>query len=199
MPELLDRKRYASDLDDSEWKLLEPLLPPLIDKGWGARCRWHQRDVVDGIFYVLKTGCTWRSLPGDLRDWNSVWKWFRRWRKDGTWARVHDALRARTRVAAGRDVEPSMALLDSQSVKGTEYTTSQQAAPVVDPAAVVAALLESGDPMAASMTPEQIVTAVLGPEHGVPAEHVPAVVVAAILGVGEAPARPFPNNEPITC
>jgi transposase len=193
MPELLERKRYSSDLDDAEWGLIEPLLPPLIEKGWGAPCRWHRRDVVDAIIYVIKTGCPWRDLPGDFPPWNTVWKWFCRWRKDGTWARAHDALRAQTRVAAGRDAEPSLALLDSQTVKGTEYTTPQRPPPAVDAAAVLAALTAPDDPAAAGVTAEQIATAVLGPHHGVPAEHVPAVVAAAIVGVGEAPARPFPK------
>lgn len=119
MPELLERKRYTSDLDDAEWSLVEPLIPALIDKGWGAEPRWHRRDVVDAIFYMLKTGCSWRDLPGDFPPWNTVWKWFRRWRTDGTWARVHDALRAKVRVAAGHHAEASAALLDSQSVKAT--------------------------------------------------------------------------------
>ena len=191
MPELLDRKRYSSDLDDAEWSLIEPLIPPLIDKGWGASARWHCRDVLDAIFYVLKTGCSWRDLPGDFPDWNSVWKWFRRWRKDGTWTRIHDALRRDVRVAEGHDPEPSAAILDSQSIKGTEYTTSQQVESVPDRDAIVTALM---NPEAApDVTPEQIATAILGPDHQVPPTQVPAVVAAAILGVGEAPARPFPK------
>ena len=198
MPELLERKHYASDLDDSEWGLIEPLLPPLIEKGWGAPCRWHRRDVVDAIFYVLKTGCPWRDLPGDFPEWNSVWKWFRRWRKDGTWAQVHDTLRAQTRVAAGRDAAPSLAILDSQSVKGTEYTTSQPKAPEVDSAAILAAIMTPEDPAAAGvtlgLTLEQIAAVVLGPDHGIAAEHLPAVITASLLGVGEAPARPFPKG-----
>jgi transposase len=194
MPELLERKRYSSDLDDAEWGLIEPLLPPLIEKGWGAPCRWHRRDVVDAIIYVIKTGCPWRDLPGDFPPWNTVWKWFCRWRKDGTWARAHDALRAQTRVAAGRDAEPSLALLDSQTVKGTEYTTPQRPPPAVDAAAVLAALTAPDDPAAAGVTAEQIATAVLGPHHGVPAEHVPAVVAAAIVGVGEGAGAAVPKS-----
>jgi putative transposase len=193
MTELLTRKHYSSDLDDAEWTLIEPLLPPLIEKGWGAPCRWHRRDVIDAIFYVLKTGCPWRDLPGDFPPWNTVWKWFQRWRKDGTWVTVHDTLRAKTREAAQRDAEPSMVLIDSQTVKGTEYSTPQRAPAVVDAAAVFAALTTPDDPAAAGVTVEQIAEAVLGPNHGVPAEHVPAVVAAAILGVGEASARPFPK------
>lgn len=73
MPELVTRKRYSSDLDDAEWALIEPLLPPLIAKGWGAPCLWHRRDVVDAIFYMLKTGRPWRDLPGDFPPWNTVW------------------------------------------------------------------------------------------------------------------------------
>ncbi len=193
MPELLERKRYASDLDDAEWKLIEPLLPPLIDKGWGAPCRWHRRDIVDAIFYLLKAGCSWRDLPGDFPDWNSVWKCFRRWRQDGTWKQVHATLRAQTRTAAGRDAEPSLAIIDSQSVKGTEYTTPQRPPPDVNTTAIVAAFTTPDDPAAAGVTVEQIADAVLGPNHGVPMAHVPSVVAAAIMGVGEAPARPFPK------
>ncbi len=142
MPELLRRKRYASDLDDAEWALIEPLIPPLIDKGWGAASRWHRRDIVDGIFYVLKTGCPWRDLPGDFPHWNSVWGCFRRWRVDGTLTGIHATLRGQVRVAAGRDPEPSLGLIDSQSVKGTEYTTSQHKPRVDSVDAIVAALLE---------------------------------------------------------
>lgn len=193
MPELLKRKRYSSDLDDAEWAVLEPLIPPLIEKGWGAASRWHRRDIVDAIFYVLKTGCSWRDLPGDFPPWNTVWKWFRRWRRDGTWGRVHDPLREQTRVAEGRQAEPSLGLIDSQSVKATEYTTPQRTPAAVDVAAVVAALTTPDAPAAAGVTVEQIAEAVLGPHHGVPAEQVPAVVAATIMGVGEAPARPFPK------
>lgn len=194
MPERLQRKRYSSDLDNAEWALVEPIIPALISKGFGREGKWHRRDIVDAIFYVTKTGCGWRDLPGDFPPWNIVWKWFRRWRLDGTWSRLHDALRRQVRVAAGRDPEPSAALLDSQSVKGSEYATSQRAEVLPDVEAIVAAIVTPDAPAAAGVTPEQIAAAVLGPDHHVPPEQVPALVAAAIVGVEEAPARPFPKG-----
>ena len=103
---------------------------------------------------------------------------------------MHDPLREQTQVAEGRQAEPSLGLIDSQSVKATEYSTLQRAPAVVDAAAVVAT---PDAPKAADVTVEQIAEAVLGPHHGVPDEQVPAVVPAAIMGVGAAPARPFPT------
>ena len=114
----MDRKAYPSDLTDEQWTLLEPLLPP-AEPGGRPRCV-DLREVVNGLLYVLRTGCPWRSLPHDRPPWGTVWAYFRRWRDDGTLDRIHDELRGRVRHAEGRDRQPSAGCLDSQSVKTAE-------------------------------------------------------------------------------
>jgi len=114
----MDREAYPSDLTDEQWALLAPLLP---DAKPGGRPRSVDlREVVNGLLYVLRTGCPWRHLPHDLPPWGTVWAYFRRWRDDGTLDRLHDELRAQVRQAVGRDPQPSAAILDSQSVKTAE-------------------------------------------------------------------------------
>jgi putative transposase len=109
---------YASDLSDSEWALLEPLVP--APKPGGRPCTHSRRAICDGIFYVVRTGCAWRMLAQDLPPWQTVYGYFRTWRRDGTWQRIHDTLRTSVRVAAGRHPQPSAGILDSQSAKTTE-------------------------------------------------------------------------------
>ena len=77
------------------------------------------RQVLNAIFYVLKTGCQWRQLPREFPPWTAVYYYYRRWRRDGTWVRIHDSLRARLRRKLGRHKHPTAGCLDSQSVKGT--------------------------------------------------------------------------------
>lgn len=114
----MTRKSYPSDLRDREWQLLEPLLPP--PKPGGRPIKYSRREVVNAIRYVLRTGCAWRMLPHDLPPWRITFHYFRTWRRDGTWERVHSALRDQVRVSQGRDASPSAAIIDSQSVKTTE-------------------------------------------------------------------------------
>lgn len=114
----MSRKSYPSDLTDAQWQELAPLLP---SPKAGGRPRAHDlREIINGILYVLRTGCSWRALPHDLPPWGTVWWYFRQWRHDGTWQRIHEALRPRVREAAGRSPTPSAAIIDSQSVKTTE-------------------------------------------------------------------------------
>ena len=98
--------------------MLAPLLPP--PKRLGRPARVERREVVNAILYVLRTGCQWRYLPEGCPNWNTVYWYFVRWTDDGTWERVNDALRRRVRGQAGRDPDPSAAIMDSQSVKTTE-------------------------------------------------------------------------------
>jgi transposase len=112
------RQRYPTDLTDAQWALLEPLVPRA--KPGGRPRRADVRAVVDAILYAVRNGCTWRALPHDYPPWKTVYHYFRSWRLDGTWERIHDALRDDTRAAAGRAASPSAAILDSQSVKTTE-------------------------------------------------------------------------------
>ena len=114
----MPRRRYPSDTTDAEWAVLEPLVPG--PRPGGRPAAHERREVVDAIFYVLRTGCQWRALPHDYPAWGTVWWWFRRWRLDGTWERANAALRERERARAGRQPTPSAAILDSQSAKTTE-------------------------------------------------------------------------------
>lgn len=111
-------ERYATDLTDREWAILEPLIPPA--KEGGRPRRINMREVVNGIFYLLKTGCQWRMLPKDFPNWKTVNDYFSKWRKDGTWQRINDALREQVRSKAGRDKSPSAGSIDSQTVNRTE-------------------------------------------------------------------------------
>jgi putative transposase len=111
------RKAYQTDLSDAEWSCLELHLPaPKAD----GRPRLHSlREILDAIFYVLRSGCAWRLLPNDFPPWKTVYHYFRFWRLDGTWERMHSALRERVRVRLERNPHPSAGIVDSQSVKTT--------------------------------------------------------------------------------
>jgi putative transposase len=113
----MPRCAYPTDLSDAEFAYLEPLLPP--PKPRGRPWKHPVRDIVDAILYLVRTGCQWRTLPHEFPPWSTVHTWFRRWRRDGTWERVHGALRERLRVAGGRHPQPSAGVIDSQSVKTT--------------------------------------------------------------------------------
>ncbi len=110
-------RRYPSDLSNREWELLAPLLPPA--KPGGRPRKWPLRNILDAIFYLLKSGCQWRMLPREFPPWSTVHHYFRRWRLDGTWERVNANLRNNLRLAAGRTPQPSAGIVDSQSVKTT--------------------------------------------------------------------------------
>ena len=111
---------YSTSLTDAEWALIEPLLPVRDPHAGGRPAKYERRLVLDSILYVLASGCAWRLLPHDLVPWDAAYRWFRAWAADGTWDRVHDVLRDRLRTAEGRDVQPSAAVLDAQSVKTSE-------------------------------------------------------------------------------
>jgi transposase len=113
------RRAYPSDLSDAQWEILKPLLGGRAS-GRGRRPVVPRREIVNAILYVLRTGCQWRYLPEGFPNWNTVYWYFARWVSDGTWERVNDELRRRVRVKAGREAEPSAAIMDSQSVKTTE-------------------------------------------------------------------------------
>lgn len=111
------RQPYPSDLSDGQWDLLVDFFPAAKT---GRPRDVNIRDVIDAIFYVNRTGVQWRYLPHDFPRWDVVYSYFRKWAKDGTWDHVQRILREGVRQAAGREATPSMACVDSQSVKGTE-------------------------------------------------------------------------------
>lgn len=114
----MTRKSYPTDLTDKQWELLEPLIPAAK---FGGRPRTaNVREVLNAIFYVLRTGCQWKMLPHDFPPKGTVFEYYNEWRKDGTWTKIHDTLRDQVREAEGRDHSPSAAIVDSQSVKTTE-------------------------------------------------------------------------------
>ena len=111
------RKPYPTDLSDDEWNYIEPHMP--APQGHG-RPRIHSpREILNAIFYVLKSGCQWRLLPHDFPRWPTAYHYFRKWRIDGTWERINRAIRERLRVRLQRNPQPSAGIVDSQSVKTT--------------------------------------------------------------------------------
>jgi putative transposase len=114
----MDRKPYPSDLKDDEWTILELLIPRA--KTGGRPRSVDMREVLNAIFYVLKSGCQWNMLPHDLPPKGTVYHYYNTWRKDGTWQRIHQTLREELRQKLDREPTPSAAIVDSQSVKTTE-------------------------------------------------------------------------------
>lgn len=112
------RKAYPSDLTDTEWNLIEPLLPAKSSIGHPREVDF--REIVNAIFYAQREGCTWRGLPGDFPSWQTVYNYLRHWQRLGVWQQIHDQLREQVRQVAGRNVRASAAIIDSQSVKTTE-------------------------------------------------------------------------------
>ena len=110
--------RYPTDLTDAEWALIAPLIPPA--KRGGNKRTADMREVVNGLMYVLGTGCQWRAIPKDLAPRSTAYGYFARWDWDGTLGRIHHALYVQCREQVGREASPTAGIIDSQSVKGAE-------------------------------------------------------------------------------
>ena len=112
------RIAYPSDLTDAQWRLIVKRIPPA--KPGGRYRSVNMCEVVNGILYLVRTGCSWRQLPHDFPPWGTVHWYYRCFRIGGTWQKIHDALRDKVRVSDGRKTSPSAAIVDSQSVKTAE-------------------------------------------------------------------------------
>ena len=124
--------RYESDLTDEEWARVAPLIPPA--KHGGARRTVDLREIVNGLMYILSTGCQWRAIPKDMPARSTLWGYFDRWDWDGTLERIHHALYVQCREQAGREASPTVAIIDSQSVKGAEKGGARSTRPATTPA-----------------------------------------------------------------
>ena len=115
-------KAYSTDLTDAQWALLEPFFPVVVrDDGKIGRPRQYSyREILNGIFYILRAGCAWERMPHDLPPHTTCYHYFRKWSNNGLWRTIHDALLAQDREQSGRDAQPTAAVMDSQSVKTTE-------------------------------------------------------------------------------
>ncbi len=109
------RRAYATDLTDTQWALITPLIPEASSGGRPRKA--PTRELVDAILYFLRAGMAWRLLPHDLPPWQTVYYYLRRWQREGVWDRVHHTLVLADRERTGRDASPTAAILDSQSVR----------------------------------------------------------------------------------
>lgn len=114
------RKPYTSDLSDKEWDRIKPLIKADNHFSPKSRTKFSRREMLNAIFYVLRTGCQWRDLPNDFPPWTAVYMQFDRWKKKGLFVKMHDHLRAALREALGRNANASVGIADSQSVKTVE-------------------------------------------------------------------------------
>ena len=109
---------YPTDMSDGQWQAISRLIPPAKDGGRPREV--DMRCLLNGIFYLVRTGCAWRMLPKEYPPWQTVYYYFARFKRDGTWQRIHDVLRTRVRHKSGKHKQPTAAIIDSQSVKTTE-------------------------------------------------------------------------------
>ena len=112
------KKRYPSDLSNDEWEVIKPLIPPA--KRGGRKRTTDIREVVNAIFYIERSGCQWRMIPNDFPPRSTIGEYFYQWRNEGTTKKIHDTLRDKVREQAGKETQPTAAIIDSQSVKTVE-------------------------------------------------------------------------------
>jgi putative transposase len=114
----MSEKVYPSDMSEAQWKTIRALIPP--PKPGGRPRGADMREIINGILYLVRGGCSWRMLPKEYGPWQTIYGYFRTFRRTGGWQQIHDALREKVRRKAGKKPTPSAAVLDSQSVKTTE-------------------------------------------------------------------------------
>ena len=119
----MNLKSYPTDLTDAQWEKLLPYLPK--PSPVGRPLKWEMRSIINAMFYIVKSGCQWRMLPHQMPPWQTVYSHFRKWKIDGTWFMIHQALHNQTRRDVGKVPSPTVAIIDSQSVKTTELATSR--------------------------------------------------------------------------
>lgn len=114
----MPRTPYPTDLTDEQWSHIAPLIP--APKPGGRPRTIDVREVINGILYVSRSGCAWRLIPHEFPAWGTVFYYFWRFRNEGVWERIHHVLHEQVRKKEGREISPSAAIVDSQSVKTTE-------------------------------------------------------------------------------
>lgn len=112
------QQTYPTDLNDNQWLKIRPYLPAKAQTGRPREYGW--RIILNSIFYILQSSCSWRMLPSDLPPWKTVYHYFRQWRKDGTWEQLNRLLREKVRLKFGKERQASASILDSQSAKTSE-------------------------------------------------------------------------------
>ncbi len=110
--------RYQTDVTDKKWGVIEPYLPAASSTGRPRA--WPMREIINGIFYVMRSGCPWRLLPSDLPPWSTIYRWFAQFRDEGRFEKINHVLVMLDRERIGRQASPTGATIDSQSVKTTE-------------------------------------------------------------------------------
>jgi len=115
----VNRQAYPTDLNDTQWALIAPLLPKRQSTRGRPRT-WTDRDIVDAILYIVRGGCGWRWMPHDLPRWQTAYGYYWQWRDNGLWEQINTVLVQKVRVQQGREPQPSAGMIDSQSVKTSE-------------------------------------------------------------------------------
>ena len=119
------RRSYPTDLSDSQWAMLAPMIPEAEPGGRPRKA--DKREIVEAILYFLRAGCAWRLLPHDFPPWQTVYYYLRRWEREGVWAKVHHCLVMEDREQSGREASPSAAIIDSHTVRTADQKGDSKA------------------------------------------------------------------------